>query len=545
MYRLLIVDDEEQIVDWLYELFQDESGLNLDVYKAYSAYEAVTLLNSTKIDIVLSDIYMPGMDGVQLLKEIRKNWSSCRVIFLSGHRKFEYALEAINNDCVSYLMKTEDDDVIIEAVKKAMKDIDESLKNEELIQKAKREIEISNPILQKEFIFEVLLNTYTQNLNQLDLDEVQIPLKIDNSVFLIIGNLEGFPSRLSHLQKRQMSYTVKIIMEKYFAEFQNKLWTALPPSYFMLLIQPRNLEQVTDGVVFKGILEMIQASCREALGVTASFIISDEITDWISLSREFVKLKQTLDFGTGIGTEMILTTKSFKDMLPDYSEPVKQTLAKLNRAEVLSANLEAGNKEVFFKLLDEFTGCLKEINSLSYSPAVEIYYKIATCLLSHINKTKFSEAIAFRADIRGLTGLDKFHNWEEAVEYLHGISNVIFDSHIDRKEQAVEDSIKHIKDYINNHLSEDLSLVKLSEVSYFNPSYLSRLFKQATGENLSDYIIEARINKAKELLKNSDMKIFEIALAVGCESSTYLGRVFKKHTGKTPQEYRDRLQRGK
>ena len=102
MKRLLIIDDEPYIVNSIYELFLENKQMELDIYKAYSGMEALELLKKAKIDIVLSDIKMPGMDGLELLKEIHSFWPFCKVIFLTAYDRFDYIHEA-NKDGISYI----------------------------------------------------------------------------------------------------------------------------------------------------------------------------------------------------------------------------------------------------------------------------------------------------------------------------------------------------------------------------------------------------------------------------------------------------------
>ena len=121
------------------------------------------------------------------------------------------------------------------------------------------------------------------------------------------------------------------------------------------------------------------------------------------------------------------------------------------------------------------------------------------------------------------------------------MAEAIFGLQESEQEKREGDTIVRVQQYILEHLSEDISLVKLGELAYFNPSYLSRLFKRVSGTNLSDFIHNARINKAKELLTRNDMKIQEIVAAVGYESHAYFTKFFKKTTNMTPQEYRDSI----
>ncbi len=95
--------------------------------------------------------------------------------------------------------------------------------------------------------------------------------------------------------------------------------------------------------------------------------------------------------------------------------------------------------------------------------------------------------------------------------------------------------------YIESHLQEDVSLIRLAEQVYLNPAYLSRRYKMTTGQNLSDHILAVRLDRAKEQLRDAHVRIHQIAMEVGFESAAYFTRVVKKNGGVTPQEYRERL----
>ena len=120
MYRLLIVDDEPDVLQALYDMLLDHESLDLDVLKAGSAGEALEILNRERLDIVLSDICMPGMDGIELLRHVRENWPDCRMIFLTGHTEFSYIYQAEKLEAVSYILKTEGRQKIIDALDKAI-----------------------------------------------------------------------------------------------------------------------------------------------------------------------------------------------------------------------------------------------------------------------------------------------------------------------------------------------------------------------------------------------------------------------------------------
>ena len=122
MYRLLIVDDEIDILEWLEEIFTDSHllGMDLEVYTAASGSQALALLSSIRFDVVLSDIRMPGINGLELFKRIKVNWPKCKMIFLTGYRDFNNVYEIIQSQGVRYLLKTETDERIIESVRETI-----------------------------------------------------------------------------------------------------------------------------------------------------------------------------------------------------------------------------------------------------------------------------------------------------------------------------------------------------------------------------------------------------------------------------------------
>src|SRR5699024_10185390 len=123
MYRLLIVDDEELITDGLYDVFSRLMPDDLDVYKAYSGKEALEWMARTRIDIILTDISMPGLSGLDLIEEVQELWPHCKVVFLTGYDHFDYVYQAIQMNNVKYLLKTEGYDKIVATIKINVSDL--------------------------------------------------------------------------------------------------------------------------------------------------------------------------------------------------------------------------------------------------------------------------------------------------------------------------------------------------------------------------------------------------------------------------------------
>lgn len=554
MYRLLVVDDEVIIADGLYEVFQNIKHPELDVYKAYSGEEALDLLNRTRIDIVLTDIHMPGIDGLQLLQKIHGNWPRCRVIFLTGYNDFDYVYTAIQYEGVSYLLKTEGYGKVIKAVENAVGEIEKGLKAEELIQKANEQLGTTMELLQKEYFIGLLKGEFSaQDINQRQFTDLEVLLSAEVPVLMLMGRVDNLPKGISYSEKSRLMYSIKLISEQYFSSPLSCVQFVNENPYLIWLIQPgkKNMdnEEEENGIwnkllnYIKGNLEMVQAACSESLGVLLSFALDDSPAAWKEGADRFSALKMLLNYRIGQGSGMLLTDKSI--VANGLQQPVSSRRERPDvrqfKFDILADFLEHGQKEDFMRMLEELTAHLKEIRSMHDIVALEIYHSTALIFLSYINRWNAMEKIAFKIGLHKLMQVEEHETWSSAVEYLKTLGDVLFDIQDSEQEKRAQDVIGRVQNYISNNVHEALSLVMLADMVHFNPSYLSRLFKQVTGINLLDYIADMRVKKAKQLLENADNKIHEIAEAVGYGSASNFARFFKKLTGLTPQEYRSSI----
>ncbi len=568
MYRLLIVDDEEIIVNGLYEIFNSRKELDLDVYRAYSGEEAIEWLNRTRIDIVLTDIRMPEIDGLQLLELIHKSWPQCRVIFLTGYNEFEYVYKAIQHNGVSYILKTEDSEKVINTVESAIKEIQKGINLEDLVHKAKEQINMALDLFQKDYFIHLLREDPAISINKSQFEQLGIAMHPDYPLVLLVGHVDNIPSGLSYWDKIQNLYSVRLLMSKYLSAYVTSV-NVMDESYrSVLFIQPNEILTVDQtrketsayynkAVSFlKGTLEAIQTSCRESLNLSISFAMSGEPCKWEDVSKKYYSLNQLLNYRIGTGIEMLLIDNEIKNNILttglDYGisqleadpEPLEILLRKRN-LDSIEQYLESGQSDRLFELLSGLMEPLKTIRSKNSSLAIEAYYKVALCLQTYINRWKLVDKIAFRIGQNKLMRIDMHESWAEAAQYLYDITGIIFELQSEEQKKRADNSIDYIRQFIEAHLSEDLSLVRLAEQVYLNPSYLSRLYKQITGANLSDFIDNARIKRAKELLKRENVKIHEVARAVGYETAASFTRFFKKISGCSPQEYHDTALTGK
>lgn len=545
MERLLIVDDEPCIVEGLVQLFEEQEDLELDVGKAYSGKEAFDIVRKERIDIVLSDIRMPGVDGMALMEQTLQLWPSCKFIFLTGYSEFDYVYKAIRKPDVKYVLKTEGDDVIIGMVAEAVNKIKEQRQIQDIIEKAQRQKNVLIPFLIKELFLDILSGVKIPGLEE-RFDELGIPLKSCRGVLLLMGRLDCTPAHISDPGKMDLFYVLQELLNEFIDSRVLRICLILNRTELLWLLQPFGKENAVSAAEWekmrryvKGYLEPIQDTCRASLNATVSFAIGRNAVKWEEAHREFEALRVTLESSYFPGQEQMIIDASLPNRLlaPDATNNAFQSLELKKRMSALESCIESGNEDelkVFFK---ELSASVKEQFSKNWFLFMELYKSLSLMFLSFVNRENLLDEV----DIERLLKLETQRSWEEAEGFYTDLGLKLCRHKKALKEDRVHHLVNLLEGHIREHLDEDLSLVRLSEVVYFNPSYLSRFYKQYTGRKLSHFIKAAKIERAKELLAETQLLIVEVGKKLGFQSASYFTSFFKKLTGLTPQEYRDSI----
>jgi two-component system response regulator YesN len=531
MYRLLIIDDEPFIVNGLVNMVEEASDLEVEVYKAYSAFEALEWFDRVKIDIVLSDISMPAMDGLALQRTIHERWPGCKLIFLTGYDEFAYAKEALRHQAVDYILKTEGDEAIRAAIRKAMLALDRELEINDLVAKAESQIRSALPLLRRDFLRDVLLNGpgSVSGLHR-HFQELEIGLDPSAPVLMVLGRVDGWKEEMDRADETLLLFAVQNVGEELLAApFHRLVSFPFDRKRMVWLIQTEDDEQRAIRYV-QGTLERIQTVCRDLLKLNLSLSAASEFAAWERLDRKFERLKLT--FGMAMGQELLLTDESVLGLSAERGPDIDVRLL-LKKTDVLEELLENGTREIFRRTYAQH---MQELYPFSDRPNVKLTLclKLSSIFLSYLTKEGLWERLRSTDRFNPLNGISFDQTWDQLVETYGLLADWIFEQKSADMTVHQKKVVHLIHRHIEQHLAEDLSLTRLGEITHLNPVYLSRVYKQCTGENLTDAILKRRIFRAKELLSATNKKIQDIACEVGFDSASYFTRCFKKIMGITP-----------
>ena len=542
MYTLLLVDDETEILNFLGEICAEINQYDLQIFKASSGAAALEVMRKTRIDVIISDIRMPGMDGIELMNIVQKETPKCKFILLTGYRSFDSIYQAVRQGGIRYLLKTETDEKIRQTVLEAIAELENGLLSASTLEKAKKYMQRLIPSLQTQFIEGLINGTEELPVTQARLDEVSFPITTDDPFRIFLCQLDcQSAERIKQAQNR--SVAAEILHNCLPATLK---YASYPVGNFILWLVWQTASAADDPDSsrrkVRNALEYAQSIYRKTTASGISFALSSYLLTIASLADAFFQLKRLLVRRVRLDVEIMTEDKQHPLQKNNHSDTNGRDISftKLSAAQIqlLREHMEHGRKASYFKLFSLF----KITEDSAYPLFLEIYYSLAAMLLGYINRFHLLEGHQKKFTIQKLMQAESHSSLQAAIAYLASVADIIFEAMEHRTSSRTRQVIDRVTKYVDSHLGEELSLVKLSGVVHFNASYLSRLFKQETGENISEYILRKRMECAKQQLCTTNRKIGDISKSVGYQSAHSFSRLFRSIHGVPPQDYR--LQNG-
>ncbi|WP_432402451.1 response regulator [Wukongibacter sp. M2B1] len=528
MYRVLLADDEALEREGLRILLSKNFDGQFDIYEASNGREAIEKAYEIKPDIIIMDIKMPGINGIEATAEIRKRLGNVKIIVLSAYDSFSYAKEAVNLNVFEYLLKPIKRSVMIECIERAIKLQDKEREKIQRELKLKEKLSSVIPYIENEMVASIILGDIdkTDILQNMNL----INFKYDKG-FCIVFAYDGPSLKRIHNQIEK-NYIKKRI--------ENKIRECLKKNF--------------DCIVSKGVLNNIVGVIR----------IENEQDTYklrsvsIDFAREVtckIENETNVIMKVGIGNEykgLEKSSKSYKEALIalKVDSPSKKVnhFADINvgnifneeypfeKEAVLTEKIKMGllqeSQQLFEEIIDwifntHSDGSNKKIKLIELSIVIN---RVVRSKLQNIDiENKVNRYMEYEDSYRSLNLL-KNEIRKDLILAINSINNT--------REKEMDSIIIAAKEYIMKNYSKELSLEEVAHDIAVSPYYFSKLFKKKTGENFIDYLTKIRIKSAQELLRETSKSVKIIAHSVGYNDPNYFSRVFKKITGMSPREFK-------
>lgn len=546
MYTLLIVDDEASVVEGLaHTIPWQKIGID-EVRKAYSAFEALEILQTQPVDIMISDITMPRMNGLELVEITKSRWKNIKTILLSGYADFAYAKEAITLGTYEYLLKPVSDEVVIEKVGGAVESLRQERESSETYNRAVQAFRVNLPHIRGEFLNQLLQGMKSpKNVWAEKLELLEMKSAIGNQAALMLVRMEDRLTEMSPYDSSIMEYAIGNMADEIFGE-RFRLWRCRDIHGYLVFFVFESDDSAarmhphehTEESELKHFAAQLQMNVSRYLKGTISVLIGKRG----SFPEDVRKLYQDSLFALrrhiGSHSDMFVYAEDEEELHPVRS------LQKCYEPPLLHHLLESGSWKQIQEKLEQILKELSLAHSQSQEHVIEAFFFIYSSLSAYAHKNGRSLADIVGASLADVTGLSQCTTAATLGKWVGQVLPLLESSAEQATRSDRSAAVSRMKRFIRDHLSQDISLQAIADHMYMHPVHVSRLFKMETGFNVSDYVLRLKMEQAAELLADHSLKNFEIALKLGYHNPNYFIRVFKKYYSVTPQEYRNSLETG-
>jgi two-component system response regulator YesN len=532
MYQLLIVDDQPDLVEDLATMLPWESIGIGSVYQAGSGAEALGIMKETPIDIVISDIRMPGISGLDLIETIRSRWSHVKCILLSGYNDFEYAQRALKSQASDYLLKPVEDEDLLQAVRSAIAALENRWLEVSSHQNAVATLKDNLPIVRGHLLGDLLSGRrYSGTEWEKKLGMLELGVRTESPMSMMLLRMEDYFVSQSETDHSLFEYAITNIAEEIFSD-AFKLWYMRDDyGYCVFLIFPKEGDKL-DLLAIEQKMSHLQHYVKLYLKGTVSLAASRGVRFPDDIASVYEDLLGS--FRQRIGGERDF----FYTLEEGHAASEASSLSQLYQPPLLHHLLEAGQWDMADDKLLAIFAELEQKWGDSHEHILETYFSIISSLSYSIHKNKLWLADIMGQEFNQLLNGPHFHTIRQLQAWTTEIVGSFRSSISGRAQDSRSGIIQKVQEYASSNL-DTASLQTIAEHVYLNPSYLSKVYKLETGEGISDYLSRLKMEKAAHMLRSSPNKIYEIAAMVGYQKTSYFIKVFKERYGVTPQEFKD------
>ncbi|WP_462409531.1 response regulator transcription factor [Neobacillus sp. Marseille-QA0830] len=520
--KTIVVDDENRIRRGIERLVVS-CGEEFEIVGSFHSGQECLEKAHMPFDLFITDIKMPGMDGLQLIKEMRSR-ANFEAVVISGFNDFQYLQGAIREGAVDYMVKP--------LIRKEFRHQMEKVKFN--IQKKWEENEAVTT--QLNYVKQVQRLSELTRGHDIDLSEMEWTKEFLSGRYTLLMVSKDTDSNLNRVASPDAWVTkMEVEIEKLLKELYQGTRTAYwywkgDLSSWWLLLQNESEESMQELLLAEKLLSIIKYTIRSSGSIT----ISKRFDDLTLLPNKRDELLSLLQFRLIYGGGQIYTFGLIEKNLLNQERITKEL--EILVTKLLQA-LERLRGEEAFAFLNQY---LKELEKLVSPDEIErniqsLSVQTANLLLK--NASVKVEVFLIQEGLQLTKHSSNFSGLKNNIkEWLQKVWRILEKE----KQQEAFDPVESAKNWIAEHLGENLTIEKIAKIIHLNPTYFCECFKNQTGETVLDYVTRLRLEKAKALLLSTNLKIYDISRDVGYTDTKYFSKLFKKYFGEVPSKFKDK-----
>ncbi len=523
---LLIVDDEylerdliANCIDWA------AIGINI-AGKAASAAEALQLIKQEPPEIIFTDINMDDIDGIQFSERVLQEYPNTKIVIITGFDDFEYAQRSIKIGVFDFLLKPIDEDEVLKTVLN-LKELIEQERNREMeYSELKKQLADNLPFLRERFLNELI----STELDEKTINEKMAFLGMD----LKSGSFQVAVIAVDLAQEMEKSEEQRFIFNMHSINLVKSSFK----SEFVFFDALNRIVIINDdeSIDLYKYCRWLKDKIIEKTGCIVSIGLGNLKRSVSFIRISFREAADALNFRVAVGNNTVIAYNDIHFSPKQHLSTGTELINKLYY--YILSGMETIALETIGEIFEDIDlssdGALKamRINALNV---------IGVCLRV-MTEPDLDLDLTYKVNLESIAKVYTYDTLPDLLAYLNEIVHLTIESIKRNQVRTINSTTDEIKEYIKSNIMDtELSLSKVAKVFYLNPSYLSRMFKKETSISFIDYVTKVRMENAMELIKEKDMKAWEVAEAVGITSVNYFYICFKKYFGISISNYKSSM----
>ena len=525
MFKVIIIDDDaiirkglRSIIDWR------RFGFSI-AGEAKNGEEGLSIIEGTRADLIITDVKMPSMDGLEMIRKIRATGIESKIIIVTAFKNFEYAKTALQYDVSDLVLKPTNLNELTQAVAKVKEELEENIRLKREIAEKEKLFRENLPVLKERFLHDLTFGIE----DSLDTESDRLALfeiKLDSYVIVICRFAEsGIHSKYEYYLHQ---FGVSRLCSQVFSddyEVQRIQFRVYQSAFILSPKSGTETEvQLKQSLRTKAerLISVIQSTIQEEIAVG----ISDFASGTSGLNAAYRQAEIALEKIFYTGSQIVL------EYNPADSHLESPTTSEMNLDGFLPA-IQGGNSSRIGSLFESLVSHMKE-QQIDSATCRKIFGELFWKTFTAGNQSNDSSANNINLLQSIIEGIDIESIAEKLKPHLIALAEGNKRTH----DNSISDTVNRAKAIIESSYNTGITLTSIAEGVFVSPSYLSRIFRRKEGLSFNEYVNTVRMRKAIHMLQTTELKSYEIAERVGIADPHYFSKTFKRITGKSPSDYR-------
>ncbi|GMQ61040.1 helix-turn-helix domain-containing protein [Vallitalea maricola] len=533
MYKIIIVEDEIPVRNAICNIIKwEELGYEL-VYVSGDGQDALTYIENNQIDVILTDICMPFMDGLELSNEAKKILPTVKIVIITGYNEFEYAHKAVEIGVDHYLLKPITANEFTKMLVEIKNELDNEFAKKRNLIALKKQVETHKDILRDKFLMNLLYNKINSNIIREKINSLGIKLEGTKYIVAVLQpeNIKEIADSNWDCDYQLLEFAILNICNEVLTNYGQNICILGNDDQIIIFFVNDGQDEIEFRDTIYEIMNKIIVCVEKFYSIGMYIGVGDNYAELQDLHFSYKDALNALEYRVLNGSNKIIYKMDVEKTSSFSYHKIDEYLRELEYAIKIGGNKTDKIIDYIFSIII--------FSNVHISQFRTILLKITTTILKayeDICSGSPNDVIIDFNQFNEVFGKERIDEVKTYYKKLcKNLSNEINKERIDIKTSQMQKAYQFI---YNNYQNKSLDINMICNHLNISSSYFSRIFKTETNQTFMQYLTKVRMEKAKDLLINSDYKVYEISEKVGYEDPHYFSYNFKKKTGVKPTQYR-------